>query len=410
MTTPSRPLFNANLRWFLLTMIIANIAGEMVFGLLPIYLMQLGASVSQVGLVFTLAALVPIVLQILGGWLSDIVGRLRVIAYASSVAAMSYLIFLVAPRWEWILAGICLDYVSTSVVSPGFNAYIASQSSEADRGRVFGLSQSLYAIVNVIGPVLGGFLAYRFGFQAMISVALIFYAIATGLRIWMARTESFEIKSKGPKPSLKLFKAQITPMIAFVFSGSLLTWVWVTETLGDVSYSGIENLYPIYLEEIGRNNLGQIGALNAILGLAMVVSSFIAGVLIDKYGERRLIAVGFLLEGVGLWSMTRVTTFPEFVITTSLFGLGSGILLPAYDSFLSKAVPENKQGLIFGFFGTTLGILSLPFPWLGAQLWEKVSPQLPFLIVFGVCLISALVVWTRFKLEKISHTAKTESG
>ena len=71
MTSERRPLLNVNLRWFLLAMILANIAGQMGYSMLSLYLIDLGADVGQVGLVFTLASLVPTGLQILGGWLSD---------------------------------------------------------------------------------------------------------------------------------------------------------------------------------------------------------------------------------------------------------------------------------------------------------------------------------------------------
>jgi MFS family permease len=88
-----KPLLNTNLRWFLAGMILANIAGQMVYSMLSLYLIDLGASVAQVGLVFTLASLVPLVLQIFGGWLSDTIGRLRMIAIGSSIAIFGYFIF-----------------------------------------------------------------------------------------------------------------------------------------------------------------------------------------------------------------------------------------------------------------------------------------------------------------------------
>ncbi|MCU0486603.1 MAG: hypothetical protein MUC85_10910, partial [Anaerolineales bacterium] len=67
------PLLNINLRWFLFAMILANIAGQMAYSMLSLYLIDLGASVGQVGLVFTVASLVPMALQIFGGWFSDTV-------------------------------------------------------------------------------------------------------------------------------------------------------------------------------------------------------------------------------------------------------------------------------------------------------------------------------------------------
>jgi MFS family permease len=153
MTTKRKPLLNVNLRWFLLAMILANIAGQMGYSMLSLYLIDLGANVAQVGLVFTLASLVPTGLQILGGWLSDTIGRLRIIAIGSFISVFGWLIFFIAPSWEWVLVGLCLDYVSNSVVGPSFSAYIAEQSSKEERGRVFGL-QPVWHVARTAIPAL----------------------------------------------------------------------------------------------------------------------------------------------------------------------------------------------------------------------------------------------------------------
>ena len=67
MPLQNRPLLNANLRWFLAGMILANIGGQMLYSMLSLYMIDLGAQVADVGLVFTLASLVPMALQIFGG-------------------------------------------------------------------------------------------------------------------------------------------------------------------------------------------------------------------------------------------------------------------------------------------------------------------------------------------------------
>jgi len=67
----SQPLLNNTLRMFMLTMVLANVAGHMYEPLLPLYLKSLNANVVQVGLFFTLSQIIPLALQILGGWISD---------------------------------------------------------------------------------------------------------------------------------------------------------------------------------------------------------------------------------------------------------------------------------------------------------------------------------------------------
>lgn len=396
----NKPIININLRWFLAGMIFANIAGQMAYSMLSLYMLDLGASVVQVGMVFTLASLVPTVLQIFGGWLSDTIGRLRIMAIGSSIAVIGYLIFAFAPSWEWVLIGLSIEYVSNSVVGPSFGAYISEQSTEQSRGRVFGISTSIYQTVTVIGPALAGFLAYQFGFAFMMRVAFGFYLAATILRVWMATNERFKPVRDAVKPTFSGFKEQITAIFALLLGGGILTWIWFTDAVGDTSYSLIGQLFPIYLSDIGNLNLNQIGIVNAAVGVAAILAAPFAGSLVDKISERFAMVVGFALNGLGLFTLLNSSTFAGFILAMCFFGLGSGSLYPAYQSLISKVVPEEKRGLAFGFFGTSLGLLSLPMPWIGAQLWERVSPQTPFWIVLTASLISITVVWMKFKLPK----------
>lgn len=400
METKPRSLLNVNLRWFLLAMILANIAGQMAYSLLSLYLVDLGASVSQVGLVFTVASLVPTALQIFGGWLSDTIGRLRAIALGSSISTLGYLLFVLSPSWEWAMVGLCIEYISNSVVGPSFGAYIAEQSSESQRGRVFGLTRSIYMIVTVIGPAMAGFLAYRFNFRLMFIVAFALYASATGVRFWMATAEQFAPKRAAQKPTLSGLRTELVAMFALLVAGGLLTWIWVTDAVGDSAFNLIGQLYPIYLADVGGLNLEQIGVLNSAWGVATILSSFLAGWLADRRSERFVIVGGFALEALALVVFLQASTFPAFMAAMFIFGLGTGSLMPAYDTLISKAVREEKRGLAFGLFGTSLGILTLPFPWIGAQLWERFGPQVPFLITVAACLISIPIAWFKFILPE----------
>lgn len=406
MQEKSRPLLTVNLRWFLVGMIAANIAGQMVYSLLSIYLVEMGASVGQVGLVFTIASLVPTALQIFGGWLSDTIGRLRAIALGSTISVLGYVLFFISPSWEWVMLGLCVEYISGAMVAPSFNAYIAEQSDENQRGRVFGLTSSIFMIVTVIGPALSGFIAYRLGFRPMLLVALIFYAAATVLRIWMARAERFASARAPEKPTWAGLKTQTLGMFSILVAGGILTWIWVTDAVGDTSFSLISQLYPIFLKDIGGMNVEQIGLLNAAWGAVVILAGYLAGWLADRTSERTVIVGGFILEAFGLALLVQLSGFTGFLTAMMVFGLGNGALMPAYQSLISKVVPEDKRGMAFGLFGTSLGLLSLPFPWIGAQLWERFSPQTPFWFTVAACLISIPIAWLKFRYPKADLQAE----
>jgi MFS family permease len=115
--------------------------------------------------------------------------------------------------------------------------------------------------------------------------------------------------------------------------------------------------------------------------------------------ERAVIVGGFLLQGIGIVSILYAGNYAAFIMSMLIFGLGTAGLMPAYESLISKVVPESKRGLAFGFFGTTLGILSLPMPWLGAQMWERFTPQTPFWFSVIACAISIPIAWFKFVIK-----------
>jgi len=400
MENRKKTLLNTNLRWFMLGMILANIAGTMAYSMLSLYMIDLGASVGQVGMVFTIASLVPLALQIFAGWFSDTVGRLKAIAIGSAFSVFGYIIFLFSPSWEWVLLGLCVEFISNAFVGPSFSAYIAEQSDENVRGKVYGITNGIYMVVTVIGPALAGILAYRLNFQVMLVVAFAFFALATVVRVWMGFSDHFKPAQVPQKPTFSGLKSQLKGMFTLLFAGGIVTWLWISDGISDTTSSLTSELFPIYLSDIGRLTFEQIGLLGSLWGAASIGGSFLGGWLTDKRSEREVILAGFGLHILGLVAVVLSRSTMGFVAARLLSGLGVGLLLPSYNSLISKVVPEDKRGLAFGFFGTSLGIISLPMPWIGAQLWERISPQTPFWITAVACVLVIPIVWFKFVLPK----------
>ncbi|MCC6299670.1 MAG: MFS transporter [Anaerolineales bacterium] len=404
------PLLSGLLIVFLAAMIFANIGGNMYDGLLPLYLKDLDASIPQIGLFFTLAQVVPLMLQILGGWVSDSLGRLRAIAIGSVFGVIGFIPMILADTWHWLLVAVAVGSVARALVGPSFDAFIAEHSSEQNRGKVYGVSQAIFMIVTVVGPPLGAWLAGSYGFKLMLLVAGVFYFIAALMRIGMAREAA---KGQTTKPSLSFssLKSNLSAMFGLMFSGGLITWILVTDGFRDVSFQLSGNLFPVYMQEFGRLTIQQIGWANSLFGLCMMLTTIPGGWLSDKVGERVGIASGMVLLASALLLLINIPqgNTALYFVGWGMAGTGMGIMMPAYQSLISKAVPQHLRGTAFGLFSTSLGIVSLPAPWIGAQLWERFSPQFPFTITAIVLLLSVIPIWIKFKLPKNVAQANPEA-
>jgi len=405
--TKKPPLMTPRLAAFMGAMILANISGNMHMPLLPLYLQKLGADVGQVGLFFTISAVAPLLFQIFGGWLSDSIGRLQAVAIGSLAGVVAFTIFVVSPAWQWLLLATAMGSMSGAFVAPSYQAFIAEESAEQARGRVYGLSSALFAVVGVIGPPIGGYISQYFGFRTLYVVAWVIYFVATIIRLWMARAARLQETQPREKPSLAGLKKSLAAMGALLVAGGVVTWIFLSDGVRDVSFSLAFQLLPLYMQNLmGLTNV-QIGWLASIASLTTMLLLTPAGWLSDRKGERVGIVAGFAMIALAMAVFLRSRLFAGFVVAWVLIGIGQALIDPSYSSLISKVVPQRLRGTAFGVFSTSIGVISLPAPYIGAMLWERFSPQVPFYVPLVTTVLLLPVMWVKFKLPKDKNSEET---
>jgi len=241
----------------------------------------------------------------------------------------------------------------------------------------------------------------RFGFRPMMLVVWGLYSLAAGLRIWMATTMKEEANAtRSNDLSMGSFKSSIKRMWGLMVGGGVLTWILITDGVRDIAFRLSGELQPLYLEQIGKISIEQIGLLGSIFAIAMMLTPMLSGKLVDKYEERIPIVIGFGFVSVAFFIFLNTLSFIGFAAAWIVFGLGVGMLNPAYQSLISKVVPQNMLGVFQGVFYSSIGLISLPAPYIGAYLWENFTPKLPFQITAAVAILSVIPIWFKFKIPK----------
>ncbi len=231
----------------------------------------------------------------------------------------------------------------------------------------------------------------------MIACASAIYAAATLIRLGMARAAARCSEAHPKQLTFHSLRANVGVIVGIILSGGLFTWIMISDGISDISSSLSFDLLPLYMEEIGGLNAQQIGWLVSIFGVCNMAANIPAGWLADHKGERTAIALGHAFNFVALLVFVRARVYVGYILAWALFGLGVGVSGPAYQSLTSKAVPERLRGIAFGLLHSSLGIFSLPAPAIGAQLWRRFNPRLPFQLTAGAMLFSIIPIWFKFK-------------
>lgn len=409
---PRGRIFTPLLALFLFSMILANLGGSLFYPFFAIYLSKLGLQVETIGLFFTISAIFPLVFQVLGGWISDRIGRLASIAAGSVAGALGWAATLIAPSTPnpmlWFLASRAISAVTVALVSPSFDAFIAEQSSEENRGRVFATVHSVFLVVGIAGPPLGGFIAERFSYGALALVAAILYWSATVIRVAMARPER---KARAAEAGTKEAKsggigASFKAILALFVAGGAFMCIVLIDGAFDISNKLTEDLLPLFLKQVGGIAETRIGLLQGLSALVMALAMPAVGVFSDKRGERAPIVSGCLLYAASLVLLWLGKSMVAYAAVFVISGLAGAAIQPAMQSLTSKTVPAHLRGLAYGFLGSSLGLFSFFAPALGGFLWKSYFPALPFLVSALLVVAAILPAWRGLAPSALARAAE----
>ncbi len=388
---------------------------------MPLFVQSLGAGVEQVGLFFTVTSIVPLVFQIVGGFVSDCIGRLRAVAIGSVAGVIGYALTILAPSWGWLIVATSVSSIASCFVGPSFQAFVAEQSTEEARGRTFATVNSIYMVVGVIGPPIGGFVSENYGFRAMFIVAGALYSVATVIRLRMAAAAKRRGQADSPpggdgpggtavsaRPTLKAMWSSLTAMAALIAAGGMMTWLFISDGLSDVAGSLAWGLESVYQANLFGMTPTQITSLSSVYAAVVMVLLPAGGWLSDRLGERVGIVLGHSLFLAGHVAFLFASSYPGFLAVWALYGLGHAAIGPSYDSLVSKVVPSKLRGTAFGLVSTSIGLFSLPAPYLGGLLWDRVGPLTPFLVRVAAGVLVIPLLWV--KLAPATPGAKLEAS
>ncbi|NJL93864.1 MAG: MFS transporter [Anaerolineae bacterium] len=381
------------MRWLTLTMIVGNIATWMYMPFLPLYLGSLGASAEQVGIFYTVQVAASLASRIVGGWISDHMGRLAAVWMGSIPGWLALVGFLLAPTWEWLMVVVLVRQMGVSLVAPSFRAYIAENAPEGSLSRTFGLVEGLFLICNIIGPLLGGVLIERVGYQAMFAVATIIFTIALLIRRWLARRANERVQLGALR--VASLGADLRNVLGMLAVGGLLFWLFVTDGLMDAALQLQNTFAALYMRDVLSIGETEFGVLMSAFSVVAALSMVPAGMLADRYGERWSIALG-AGSGALLWLViTQTNSLPLAMACFCALGAGRALVEPAFSALVSRAVPRESLEMTWGVFLTAFGLVAIPAPYVGGLLYDYSSPQATFYLVAGLAVATIPLVLAR---------------
>jgi MFS family permease len=116
------------------------------------------------------------------------------------------------------------------------------------------------------------------------------------------------------------------------------------------------------------------GLVISLNGALVVLCELPLTTITKRFPARRVMALGFVLIGIGFCSNVLTRTLPLLLLTTTLFTLGEMVSMPVSGAYVADLAPSHQRGLYMGAYGMVWAVAFVFGPSLGMVLFEA-SPK-----------------------------------
>jgi MFS family permease len=366
-----------------------DLSSELVHALLPLYMATaLGASMLTIGIIEGIAEATALVVKVFSGVISDVFRRRKpLVVLGYGLAAITKLVFPLAPTLSWIVGARFVDRVGKGIRGAPRDALIADIAPPRLRGAAFGLRQALDTVGGFGGPLLAlAAMAWFAGnFQAAFWVAVIPAGLAVLLLLFAVEEPEPASTAGAGKPRLRWADARRLPRAywAVVAIASLLTLARFSEAF-----------LVLRAQNVGLS-VAQAPWVMVVMSLVYALVAYPAGTAVDRGHGARLLSTGLAALVASDLCLAFASTTPLVLAGATLWGLHMGLTQGLLVALVAGAAPPDMRGTAFGVFNLACGVALLIASGLAGWLWDAFGPRYTFMagMLFACIAWGALAHW-----------------
>jgi len=337
----------------------------------PLYAQAFGVTEALIGLAIAVYGLARFTSSPPAGWLADRFGRRWSLFLGGMLTALGNLICALAPTYGVFLLGRFVSGSGAAMVLTAGQIVLADITEPATRGRTMAIYQTVFFFGVGFGPIPGGLLAQYGGLAMPFWVYAVVGTLVAFLALWrLPETRPADTSAAREREFvfgqqlLRVLRHRPLVLISLVTFGNFFARTGALFTL-----------VPLRAErEIGLNP-SQIGFGLAAVSVVSLLMAYPAGVLVDTFGRKVVIAPATLFSGLGLIGFAFAPSYFWFLVACVVWAMASGIGGGAPAAYAADVAPPGMTAAamsayrMLSEFGYVVGptLLGLAAEFLGIR-------------------------------------------
>lgn len=366
-----------------ITSLLTDISSEMVYPLLPIFLVtRLGAGPAILGLIEGIAESLASLLKVFSGYFSDKFKKRKpftILGYANSMLGKFFL--YISTSWSCVLIARIVDRLGKGIRTAPRDALIADSAKDNKKGAAFGLHRAMDTLGAAIGIVLAYFLIiyYKGEFRNIFLLSLIpaFLGI-----VFLFFVKEKKDKLKAPQEKLQFRWRTLDKRLKLFL---IFTFIF---TLGNSS-----NQFLLLRAKTLGAPVERVILFYLVYNIVYALVSYPAAHLSDKLGRKKILVAGYLIYGLVYLGFAVNHSLNMFWLWFGVYGLYIGFTEGVEKALITDVAPGSLRATALGLHAALVGAGLLPASLFAGILWKFFGPAVPFYFGGILGIISSIGLW-----------------
>jgi len=375
-----------------LVSLFTDIASEMLYPIMPIFLRSIGFSVLLIGILEGVAEATAGLSKGYFGKLSDTKGkRLPFVQWGYFLSAISKPMMAMFVYPLWIFFARTTDRFGKGIRTGARDAILSDESSKENKAKVFGFHRSLDTAGAAIGPIAALVFLYFYPGQYR---WLFIIAFIPGM---IAISITFFIKEK---VSIVNTDKKRTGFFSFIHYWKKSDRMYKQLVIGLLAFTLFNSSDAFLLLTLKNNGLSDIALIEVYIfyNLIYAMLSYPIGILADKIGMKKILIVGFFVFSMVYLSIGFVSNIWIFLVVFFFYAIYAASTEGISKAWISNVSSKEDTATAIGFYTGFASILTLFASSITGLLWFTLSP-LVALLFSGIGVFMVAIYFTFYKTK-----------
>lgn len=382
--------------------LLADIASEMLYPVIPVYLKEIGFSVFLIGILEGVVNFTAGISKGYFGKRSDEKGvRLPFVKLGYLLSTISKPLMATFTYPLWIFFVRTVDRLGKGVRTAARDALLSQEATIATKARVFGFHRSMDTVGAAIGPILALLFLYFYpgNYKTLFYLAFI-PGILSILLIFLLKEKKQPVSTLGKgnffsffkywKIATPEFRKVVVGLLLFaLFNSSDIFLLLITkETIADETLTIMGSTFNADTITIGAY---------IFYNLVYAAVSYPMGILADRLGYKKIISLGFVLFAIVYGGFAFNPSVAVIFILFSVYGIYAAATEGVIKAWITNLAHKENTATAIGFYTSCESICALLASIIAGTLWTSFGSVSTFIITAAIAMLVSIYFLTRIR-------------